>query len=102
MTHIVDEDEVLGLADSIHDEFDSPFTADSVSLQLGASIGVAMYPDHASTPDLLIQRADAATYTARLAGSGIELYAADTDPYRSEEHTYELQSLMRTSYPVLC
>src|SRR3546814_5703628 len=40
-----------------------------------------MYPDHASTPDLLIQRADAATYTARLAGSGIELYAADTDPY---------------------
>src|SRR3546814_291163 len=81
MTHIVDEDEVLGLADSIHDEFDSPFTADSVSLQLGASIGVAMYPDHASTPDLLIQRADAATYTARLAGSGIELYAADTDPY---------------------
>src|SRR3546814_20946117 len=40
-----------------------------------------MYPDHASTPDLLIQRADAATYTARLAGSGIELYAADTDLY---------------------
>src|SRR3546814_9605265 len=27
-------------------------------------------------------------------------YAQDTD--RSEEHTYELQSLMRTSYAVLC
>src|SRR3546814_7451414 len=31
-----------------------------------------------------------------------DLQAAFPDPYRSEEHTSELQSLMRTSYAVFC
>jgi diguanylate cyclase (GGDEF)-like protein len=72
---------ILGLADTILAEFDSPFTADEVSLVLGANIGVALYPDHAPTGDLLLQRADAATYRARQEGSSIEVYAAETDPY---------------------
>ena len=81
MRRVVHEDEVMGLAESIHAEFDSPFTAEGVSLVLGASIGVALYPAHAPSADLLQQRADAATYTARVARSGIEMYVAETDPY---------------------
>ncbi len=81
VTGVADVDDLTGLAESIHAEFDSPFTADAVSLVLGASLGIALYPDHASSGDLLLQRADAATYMARLEGSGIEVYAADTDPY---------------------
>jgi diguanylate cyclase (GGDEF)-like protein len=74
-------DPVIELAERVHMEFDTPFTADAVSLVLGASLGVASYPEHASAADLLLQRADAATYAARLEGSGIEVYAAESDPY---------------------
>ncbi len=81
MTGIAELEPVMALAESIYAEFDSPFTADAVSLVLGASLGIALYPEHAATPDLLLQRADAATYSARLAGSGIEVYAAESDPY---------------------
>ena len=71
----------MGLAEAILTEFDSPVTAGDVSLVLGANLGVAHYPDHAPTAELLLQRADAATYRARQEGSGIEVYAAETDPY---------------------
>ncbi|MFP5254216.1 MAG: putative bifunctional diguanylate cyclase/phosphodiesterase, partial [Acidimicrobiia bacterium] len=74
-------DAVLELAESIHREFDTPFTADAVSLALGASLGVAFYPEHAASADLLLQRADAAGYMARQEGSGIEVYAPESDPY---------------------
>ena len=81
VTGLTDVEPVTELAESIHAEFDTPFTADAVSLVLGASLGIALFPEHAGTPDLLLQRADAATYSARIAGSGIEVYAAETDPY---------------------
>ncbi len=71
----------MQLAERIVAGFDTPFTAGDVSLVLGADIGVALYPEHAATAELLLQRADAATYRARQEGSGIEVYAAETDPY---------------------
>ncbi|HEX4866452.1 MAG TPA: EAL domain-containing protein [Acidimicrobiales bacterium] len=78
---VTNTDQVMELAEVIHSQFHTPFTADAVSLVIGASLGVAHYPEHASTADLLLQRADAAGYMARAEGSGIELYAAETDPY---------------------
>ena len=81
VTNVADLATVMSLAETIQAEFDTPFTADAVSLVLGASLGIALYPEHAPSPDLLLQRADAATYAARLAGSGIEVYAPDSDPY---------------------
>jgi diguanylate cyclase (GGDEF)-like protein len=81
VTGVADGGPVLKLAEAIHAEFDSPFTADAVSLVLGASLGIAMYPEHATSAELLLQRTDAATYMARLDGSGIEVYSPDADPY---------------------
>ncbi len=81
VTSVVDQGAVIELAETIHAAFETPFTADAISLVLGASLGIALYPEHAATPDLLLQRADAATYAARLEGSGIEVYAAESDPY---------------------
>jgi diguanylate cyclase (GGDEF)-like protein len=81
VTDFSDHDVVHKLAELVLAEFESPFTSGDVSLVLAANIGVAMFPDHASTAELLLQRADAATYRARQEGSGIEVYAAETDPY---------------------
>ena len=81
VTGVVEPDDGLSLAERLHADFDTPFTAGDVSLVLGASIGVAHYPEHATTAEQLRERTDAATYRARLEGSGIEVYAAETDPY---------------------
>ncbi len=81
MTGLASEEAVLDLAELIRGDFDTPFTADTVSLVLGASLGVALYPDHARDADTLLTRAYAATYTARAEGSGIEVYSAEADPY---------------------
>jgi diguanylate cyclase (GGDEF)-like protein len=81
VTDVSEDDLVHGLAEQVLNAFESPFTSGDVSLVLAANIGVAMYPEHAATAELLLQRADAATYRARQEGSGIEVYAAETDPY---------------------
>jgi diguanylate cyclase (GGDEF)-like protein len=81
VTDVSDDDGLVGLAEVVLAEFESPFTSGDVSLVLGANIGIALYPEHAATAELLLQRADAATYRARQEGSGIEVYAAETDPY---------------------
>jgi len=81
VTGVTEPPLVMGLAETVMAGFDSPFTADDVSLVLGANLGVALWPEHAPTAELLLQRADAATYRARQEGSGIEVYAAETDPY---------------------
>src|SRR3546814_2937383 len=52
---------------------------------------------HAQREDLVIRR-----HRAVLVGAGFALAERDVDDLRSEEHTSELQSLMRISYAVFC
>jgi diguanylate cyclase (GGDEF)-like protein len=42
-----------------------PFTLEGLALDVEASIGVALYPDHANNPDELLQRADIAMFAAK-------------------------------------
>ncbi|NMG47765.1 diguanylate cyclase [Azoarcus communis] len=44
--------------------------ADGVDIELGVSIGIAVYPDHASSDELLLQAADHAMYEAKRLGRG--------------------------------
>src|SRR3546814_3494485 len=64
------------------------FDVGGQQIDLGASIGVAFYPQHGETLHALLRSADMAMYQAK--------------ENRSEEHTSELQSLMRISYAVFC
>ncbi len=45
-----------------------PVEVDGTSVVVSASIGVSIYPDHASTPDALLHAADAAMYRAKASG----------------------------------
>ena len=42
-----------------------PFRIDGISVEVAASIGIAMYPEHGETADQLLQRADVAMYEAK-------------------------------------
>jgi diguanylate cyclase len=53
---------------------DRPFILDTVSVLVGASIGIAFAPDHATDPTELMRRADKAMYRSKSGGTPFEIY----------------------------
>ena len=57
-----------------------PLSIDDTEFELDASIGVAIHPDDAETPDELLRHADTAMYQAKAAGQGqVMMYEAELD-----------------------
>lgn len=56
-----------------------PFVIDGQRLDLGASIGMALFPDHGLDHHTLLQRADVALRAAKAGISGYRLYDQDLD-----------------------
>src|SRR3546814_5648251 len=75
------------LARDIIASLSQPYSVEGSRCIIGASVGVAIAPFDGMTSDDLVRNADLALYAAK---------------GRSEEHTSELQSLMRISYAVFC
>jgi predicted signal transduction protein with EAL and GGDEF domain len=50
-------------------------------LEVEASIGIAVFPDHGSDGDTLLRRADLAMYVAKESHAGATLYDAVHDHY---------------------
>ena len=61
------------------DSFTPSFALQELTLNIGASIGLAFYPDHGADPDTLLQRADVAMYAAKEKHTGYEIYESDQD-----------------------
>jgi diguanylate cyclase (GGDEF)-like protein len=51
-----------------------PFALGNFTLDVGAAVGIALYPDHAPDAGTLLQRADVATYSAKTNPRSIQLY----------------------------
>jgi diguanylate cyclase len=74
----------LAVTSKIRAAIAEPFEVRGLSLQIAASVGIALFPEHGSGADELLQRADVAMYQAKAARSGGELYAADRDVHSRE------------------
>src|SRR3712207_3119454 len=59
---------------------EEPFHVDDAELEVGASLGIACYPEHGEDVDTLMQRADSAMYAAKTTRSGQELFDAASRP----------------------
>ena len=66
--------DVCEAADRIHGALEAPFAIGDLSLDVGASIGGAIFPDDAVDPETLVRFADVAMYTAKRSRSRVELY----------------------------
>jgi len=75
------EKDAIGVAQRILSELKTPFLLESISCEVGASIGIALAPRHGDDPNTLLRRADVAMYTAKRAGGGVTVYSADKDEY---------------------
>jgi diguanylate cyclase (GGDEF)-like protein len=58
-----------------------PFHVDGFRLEVEASVGVALYPDHGRDNDTLLQHADIAMYVAKEHHGSVEVYDASKDQY---------------------
>jgi diguanylate cyclase (GGDEF)-like protein len=58
-----------------------PFLIEGHPLEVTASIGIATFPQHGSTAETLLQRADVALYVAKRAGNSAAVYRPQDDPY---------------------
>jgi diguanylate cyclase (GGDEF)-like protein len=67
------------VADRMLAALSSPFDVDGVTLHMTASIGAAVFPDHATDANTLLQRADVAMYAAKSRRTGVEYYRPGLD-----------------------
>ncbi|MBO6579301.1 MAG: diguanylate cyclase [Thalassospira sp.] len=63
--------EVHGIADKILGAIAAPMELGDGSYRVGASLGIAIYPEHARTLDTLIHIADQAMYAAKAEGTNL-------------------------------
>jgi diguanylate cyclase (GGDEF)-like protein len=78
---VTSPDHCLALAARIHAALDEPFWLDGQVIDLDASIGVALFPDHATDFEGLLSKADVAMYAAKRGGDGTGtcLYSSELD-----------------------
>ncbi len=65
-----DVDDAFTLARATIGQLSLPYLIDGVRVEIGVSIGIALAPDDAITPETLLGRADLALYRAKAAGRG--------------------------------
>jgi len=73
--------EATVVADKLSAAIEAPFTVNGLTLDVDASIGVAVYPDHAGDANQLLQRADVAMYAAKATHAGYTVYDPTLDQH---------------------
>ncbi len=75
------------VADKILAMISQPFPIKGVNLRVTASIGIALFPEHAANDEQLMQHADVAMYEAKSTQSGRACYASERDQHSLERLT---------------
>ena len=71
-------------AEAVFRAIAEPFAFEGLRLHVGASIGIATFPEHGADRGELLQRADVAMYQAKAAHGGVRLYEPDGDVHSRE------------------
>lgn len=64
----------------VQQAFEQPFILDGLAIEMGASVGISLYPEHGQDPSTLLKRADVAMYDAKSSSSDrIKVYQPSSD-----------------------
>jgi diguanylate cyclase (GGDEF)-like protein/PAS domain S-box-containing protein len=72
-----DLDGIVSTAMRVLEALKEPFVISGTRLRAGASIGLALFPEHADDSDALLRRADVAMYVAKETRSGYAVYSPE-------------------------
>jgi diguanylate cyclase (GGDEF)-like protein len=75
LTYRTDRDEILEHAQRILNEISAAYHVHQLSFTVGASIGIAKYPEHGTTLDMLLRAADIAMYEAKKHKNSVRFFA---------------------------
>jgi diguanylate cyclase (GGDEF)-like protein len=81
VTDLASPEAAVHVASAVRAVLERPIRLGEVEVAVGASIGIAVAPQHGTTAEVVMQRADVAMYQAKDSGSGIALYDPDRDEY---------------------
>ncbi len=74
-----DADYAATVAGRLNSRIEEPFALDAVRVEIGASIGIALFPDDALNSVDLVRCADLAMYRAKVEGKQFAIYQEDLD-----------------------
>ncbi len=80
-----DAQNIAVIASKISRALHMPYQVAGQTLNVRASLGVALFPDHGGSANLLLERADVAMFSAKRLKSGYALYSPEQDA-RSDGH----------------
>lgn len=83
------------VADKLVAALSQPFPIDDHEAQVGASIGISVFPQDANTADQLMRNADLALYRAKAMGRGGFQYFTQMMDLRAHQRSRELEQLAR-------
>ena len=63
-----DEQQAITLAQELMEQIRRPYTLEGYQLHVTPSVGISLFPDHGSTPNELVSRADMGMYAAKKLG----------------------------------
>ena len=83
LPHVVDADEASRIAARCLEAIVTPFPLEGMEVVVDGSIGIALYPRHASESESLLRNADAAMYVAKREREGLHVFELDDESSRS-------------------
>ena len=81
---LVSADDALGVGMRVLQTLEEPFEVDNVRLDVRASVGIAVFPEHGDSMEPLLRRADVAMYAAKVDRGSVQLYDAAADDHTPE------------------
>jgi len=79
-----DADGAEATAEKLRAALEPPILVERQPVAVGASVGIALCPDHGADASTLLRHADVAMYTAKQAGTALATYDAAQDQYSPE------------------
>jgi diguanylate cyclase (GGDEF)-like protein/PAS domain S-box-containing protein len=77
-----DRGDAVRAAEKVLETLQTPFIAEGHTLEVAASVGVAVFPDHGSDGEALMRAADGAMYVAKASSLGYAVYSASEDAHQ--------------------
>lgn len=79
------QQDVAQIAEKLIVALEQPFRIEQQSIDVSASLGITLFPDHGQTPSTLLREADIAMYVAKRSGGGYTIYAPEQEKMSRED-----------------